>query len=188
MSWLYIIGVIIFAIVSNMNKAQKGKGKQKPAPGSMPTFGGGGADRKHKEQGSGFPAQGDYPPTVKRSLSSDGEQKYDDPSAFPDSEPYRYPTPNYETGEGVSQEQPRGEKVGDRAEEMYRNLDQMYSAFDEGEDNRPKRDSSSPARSRQAVSKNDSGIHPKQLQTGLIWAEILSPPYAKRPYGSRRRG
>lgn len=104
MSWIYIVAVIIFAIVSNVNKAAKNKPKGAPR-GGMPTFGGGqdnplrhnketDANGEQREQsGSGFPT-----PVATTS------REYDASPAFP--EPAYIPTPNYVSGEGMSLEQP----------------------------------------------------------------------------------
>ncbi|WP_410514464.1 hypothetical protein PaeBR_08760 [Paenibacillus sp. BR2-3] len=188
-SWVYIIAVILFAIVSNVNKANKGKRKQKPAPrGAMPTFGGGGfkGERKEKGQGSGFPAQGRlYPQTAEKSFSPRRETEYDASPAFP--EPARFPTPDYETGEGLSLEHPEDEGVLARTEKMQREFEQLHAAFDKlSAVDGSQQSSASAGVSAEASSSGYSGINAKQLQNGLIWAEILGPPRSRRPHSPRR--
>ncbi|MDQ0192636.1 hypothetical protein [Paenibacillus wynnii] len=192
MSWIYIIGVIVFAIVSNVNKAKKGSDNKKRAPrGAMPTFGGEGkdifakmrgymegeAERKPQAQGSGFPVPGKlHPQTPERPFSSPSVSEYN-------------ATPDYETGEGSSMEQPGGGSLETRIKEMDQELDRLYSAFNQisATDDIKENSPASTSRVMEASDKHTS-IHSKQLQNGLIWAEILSPPRSKRPFNSRREG
>jgi len=201
-SWIYIIGVIIFAIVSNVNKAQKGNGKQKNAPrGAMPTFGGEGKDvfskmrgymqpeaRKPEVQKSGFPVPGkSYSQTDERTPSAYETADYEASPAF--SESPLSPTPDYETGEGLSLERPGEERLETRMKDMDRDLDRLYSAFNKIStvDDNHLISNSSDGRSMQTKG-NSTTVTSKQLQNGLIWAEILSSPRSKRPFNSRREG
>ncbi|KGE18165.1 hypothetical protein [Paenibacillus wynnii] len=204
MSWIYIIGVIVFAIVSNVNKAKKGSDKKKQAPrGSMPTFGGEGkdvfskvrgymqpegAERKPEVQGSGFPVPGNLQsqPQV-RSFSSPVESGYDASPAFPESA--LFPSPDYETGEGSSMEQPGGESLETRIKDMDRELNRLHSAFNQISATDDSNGNSPAYTTRETnVSDKQTAVQSKQLQNGLIWAEILSPPRSKRPFNSRREG
>ena len=189
MSWIYIIAVIIFAIVSNVNKATKNKQKGTPRSG-MPTFGGGGdghpsrrSDDKERS-GSGFPAPVS---TSTRQYDPQQSQEYDASSAFP--EPAYIPTPNYVSGEGMSLEQPdERDGIEARTERMRRDLERRQAAFDGI-------DSSDTGKVKRNKNKNSSAPSTVQssfvdnrndLRNGLIWAEILGPPRSRKPHSSRR--
>lgn len=184
MSWIYIVAVIIFAIVSNVNKVAKNKQKGTSSSG-MPTFGGGGDDNplrrtkrsddnvngeRQDQTGSGFPAP---------------SREYDASPAFP--EPAYIPTPNYVSGEGMSLEQPEErDGIEARTERMRRDLELRQSAFDgidSSDSVKTKRNKNSPTpsaiQSGFADNRND-------LRNGLIWAEILGPPRSRKPHSSRR--
>lgn len=183
MSWIYIVAVIIFAIVSNVNKATKNKPKGAPR-GGMPTFGGGGEDRpvRHNkgtdasggQSGSGFPD----PTTI---LTRD----YDASPAFP--EPAYTPTPDYVTGEGVSLEQAEEDDgVEQRTQRMEEEVRRLQAAFDgiAGSDHKvTKGTKNASARSANQLNGTDSR---DALRNGVIWAEILGPPRARKPHSSRR--
>ncbi|WP_313639524.1 hypothetical protein, partial [Paenibacillus sp.] len=127
MSWIYIVAVIIFAIVSNVNKAAKNKPKG-ATRGGMPTFGGGEGNplRRNKDadengdqlepSSSGFPA-----PVTTTSL------EYDASPAFP--EPAYIPTPDYSTGEGMSLEY-ADDGVELRTQKMLEEVRRLQSTFD----------------------------------------------------------
>jgi len=210
-SWIYIIAVIIFAIVSNVNKAQKGKNKQKPTNrGGMPTFGGGGKDvftkrgymqsgddSRQGRQGSGFPSPDNLEPQAAgRSLRPRDEADY---NASPDvSEPPGFPAPDYQTGEGISQEQPWEGSIAARAERMQLELNRLHDDFDQASEaneltvagERRQRRSSAPGDALlqpQALKAPSAGLDPGQLQTGLLWAQILGPPRARKPHESFKK-
>jgi len=206
MSWIYIVGVIVFAILSNVKKAQKGNGQQKTSPrGGMPTFGGAGKDvfskmrgylqpdeeSNSKTQRSGFPAPGSlYQGTSQQSLSTLDDTEYYSSSAFPESA--LFPSPDYETGEGVSLEQTENESLESRINGMHKELDQISSTFNQiGATEGSKRGSTSSSKKAPNVMNttgNTNKVNANQLQNGLIWAEILGPPRSKRPYPTRRQG
>ncbi|WP_340004513.1 hypothetical protein MHH52_22465 [Paenibacillus sp. FSL K6-0276] len=182
MSWIYIIAVIIFAIVSNVNKAAKNKPKGTPR-GGMPTFGGGegnplrrnkDADGNGEQSGSGFPT----PVTT-------SSREYDASPAFP--EPAYIPTPDYVTGEGMSLEQAdERDGVELRTKKMQEELERLQSVFDgiAGADskktNKTKRSSAG-----STVQSNGTGSR-EELRNGVVWAEILGPPRSRNPHSSRR--
>ncbi|WP_339319408.1 hypothetical protein [Paenibacillus sp. FSL R10-2734] len=185
MSWIYIVAVIIFAIVSNVNKAAKNKPKGAPR-GGMPTFGGGqdnplrhnketDANGEQREQsGSGFPT-----PVATTS------REYDASPAFP--EPAYIPTPNYVSGEGMSLEQPdENDGVELRTKKMQEELERLQSVFDgiAGADSkRTKKTKNSATGS--TVQSNGTGSR-DDLRNGVAWAEILGPPRSRNPHSSRR--
>jgi hypothetical protein len=165
-SWIYIIAVIVFAILSNVNKAGKGKGQQKPR-GAMPTFGGGGVN-------------------TRKSLPRDQDTRSDAPPAFP--KPAAVPKPDYVSGEGVSMEQPGEEGAQARLDAMQREFEQLHSSFDKisGENGSKPEDSNTAGKRKTGASGSRAEVQSNQLQNGLIWAEILGPPRAVRPHHSRK--
>lgn len=191
MSWIYIIAVIIFAIVSNVNKATKNKPKGAP-PGGMPSFGGredqplrrnkradSNGDRQ-EESRSGFPAPSQ---SSSRPLMSEEKRVYEASPAFP--EPAYIPTPDYSTGEGMSLEH-ADDAVELRTQKMQEELQRLQSAFDgiQGTDSKRsiKTKNSPPAgvaQSKRTGSRNE-------LRNGVVWAEILGPPRARQPHSTRR--
>jgi hypothetical protein len=200
-SWIYIIAVILFAILSNVNKAGKNKRKGTPR-GGMPTFGGGDdnplrrtrrpgntLDGERQEQpgsGSGFPVPGSGSPRPSRQTTAQEVREYDASPAFPQSA--QFPTPEYETGEGLSLEQAEErDGVQERAERMQRELERLQTDFEGiagaadygstyGTDN-----PSGGSTVQRSFADNREG-----LRSGLIWAEILGPPRSRRPHSSRR--
>ena len=201
MSWIYIIAVIIFAIVSNVNKAQKGNRKSSKR-GAMPTFGGEGKDiftkmrgymqpeekNRPDVRGSGFPNPGAYAPTENRTYSSRDGSGNDNSPAFAESP--LMPSPDYETGEGLSMEYSGAESLDTRMKETDDELDRLYAAFNQigavEETGNPSRTASG-KKSTNASGKKSSGVDLSQLQAGLQWAEILGPPRSKRPYHSHKQ-
>ncbi|UQZ32937.1 hypothetical protein C2I18_04800 [Paenibacillus sp. PK3_47] len=204
-SLIYIAVVIIIGIISSMNKASKAKGKTTPR-GGMPTFGGGGeagplrrTARKEQDRdgkGSGFPDPAGNPSGTLRSENRGEEGEYE--AAPPWRESPFSPSPDYETGEGLSLEQAdeRDGGIQARTEAMQRELEQIEAAFDgmagadrsvrdhageydslKGSDR--KSAAASAARSGLTASRQD-------LQNGLVWAEILGPPRARQPHPTRR--
>lgn len=194
MSWIYIIAVIIFAIVSNVNKVMKNKQKGTPRSG-MPTFGGEGDNparrnkrsddtlngERQEQSGSGFPA----PATSSRQFIPQENREYDASPAFP--EPAYRPTPNYASGEGMSLEQPdERDGIEARTERMRQELEMRQAAFDgigSNDAGRSKKVKNPVAPS--TVPSNFSGNR-DELRNGLIWAEILGPPRSRKPHSSRR--
>lgn len=190
MSWIYIVAVIIFAIMSSANKAGKNK-KGNTRRGGMPTFGGGPDDRRPKTAGSresgnpvtseprasGFPA-----PPVRE------PEAWEPSPAFP--EPALSPSPDYESGEGTSYEQPEEDSVEIRQQRMKRELERVHRALDRistdmgGEGKGPQSPGNVPVSSRAP----HTAVSVKDLRSGVVWAEILGPPRARNPVGLRRHG
>ncbi|KWX70395.1 hypothetical protein [Paenibacillus jilunlii] len=196
-SLIYVAAIIIIAIISGLNKAGKNKGSSAPR-GGMPTFGGGdgyplnpgrrvkskpeyGGDTKER---SGFPVPGGSTAYPGQPAASRAEAEYDASPAWPESS--ERPSPDYETGEGLSLEQ-AGEEDGvqARAERMQRELERLHLQFDgaaAGADPGKKgaRPDSSPSGSREFAADR------KALREGLVWAEILGPPRSRQPRSYRR--
>lgn len=171
MSWIYIVAVIIFAIVSNVNKATKNKPKG-TTRGGMPTFGGGDGNRDRPEQsGSGFPT----PVTT-------SSREYDASPAFP--EPAYIPTPDYSTGEGISLEH-ADDGVELRTQRMQEEVRRLQSAFDGIAGADPKSKKTKSLSSDSDVQSNRTGNR-DELRNGVVWAEILGPPRARQPHSTRR--
>lgn len=183
MSWIYIVAVIIFAIVSNVNKATKNKPQGTPR-GGMPTFGGGGGqssrrnrdldedDERQERSGSGFPD----PTTI-------FSREYDASPAFP--EPAYSPSPDYMTGEGVSLEQ-ADDGVELRTQRMEAEVRRLQSAFDGIAGSDEKITNKSKSSSARATSQLNEVNNRDALRNGVIWAEILGPPRSRKPHSSRR--
>lgn len=207
-SLIYIAVVIVIAIISNVNKAGKNKTKTNTR-GGMPTFGGGGdgsplrrprtPDRlgDHEQpsrQGSGFPTPGAGGGSVYTSQSpmSYEEPGYDSSPVW--NEPAHMSSPDYETGEGVSLEQPEEDSVQIRTERMQRELERVRVSFDgmavaaDADSARSTGDvrgssavsAHSPVRRGLADSRED-------LRNGLVWSEILGPPRSRNPHSTRRQ-
>ncbi|WP_019909245.1 hypothetical protein [Paenibacillus sp. HW567] len=196
-SLIYVAVVIIVAIISSVNKAVRNKSKNTPG-GGMPTFGGGdGSLRRVRpverqpettppmRDSSGFPAPGDSFPS--RTAASAPESEYDASPAWSDAA--EFPSPDYETGEGMSLEQ-SGEEDGVRmrSERMQRELEVMQARFDGAAAAVP-----SSAGLEAAAASSDAAAGQasftggrEALRTGLVWAEILGPPRARQPHSSRR--
>lgn len=182
MSWIYIVAVIIFAIVSNVNKATKNKPKG-ATRGGMPTFGGGeenplrrnkdvdGSRDQTEQSSSGFPT----PVTT-----SSGE--YDASPAFP--EPAYIPTPDYSTGEGMSLEH-ANDGVELRTQRMQEEVQRLQSAFDKIAGADPKSKMTKSSSPDKAAMSNGTGNR-EELRNGVVWAEILGPPRARQPHSTRR--
>lgn len=200
-SLIYIAAIIVIAIISNRNKASK---KDKSAPrGGMPTFGGGDGNPLSRKQrpvrtltedrpvqsGSGFPVPGGERPWSGRPIMTEGTG-YEGSPAWAES-PLN-PTPDYETGEGLSLEQADdGDSVEARTKRMQQEMERLQSSFDGmavgkagNGDHTYINAAPAPAVSsdRRMAGRRDA------LQNGLIWAEILSPPRSRRPHPTRRQG
>lgn len=199
-SLIYIAVVIVIAIFSNMNKA--GKNKQKNAPrGGMPTFGGGGTlvlsavpgsrngtlrMKARPVRAAGFLFhESSYPgqPSV-----SYEEREYDSSPVWKES-PER-PSPDYDTGEGMSLEQSGEDSVQARTERMQRELERLQASFDGVADASEAWDAGTAGKSG-AVSARSAARHGladnrESLRNGLVWAEILAPPRSRKPHSSRR--
>jgi len=167
-SWIYIIAVIIFAILSNVNKAGKEKSKQKPR-GAMPTFGGGGLD-------------------TRRSSSESPESDYDTSSDLADSPSVPSHDYSYDSGEGTSMEQPGNDSVESRLRAMQQEFERLNKSFDKlGGENGYNYDSSDTIGKFKAGSTGSrADVQSRQLLNGLMWAEILSPPRSVSPHHSRK--
>ncbi|KAI7259606.1 hypothetical protein KC345_g10262 [Hortaea werneckii] len=205
-SLIYIAAIVLIAIFTNLNKASKNKGKTAPR-GGMPTFGGGGNEgnplRRSRvparsqgsgrpdRSGSGFP-QPDVSRTGSRQLeSSPGGRDYDTSPAWP--ERADSPSPDYETGEGMSLEQADDrDSVQARTDRMQRELERQQAAFDGMAAAVPSTGSVAPGEA-DKDSLAASGKHPlagnrEALRSGLLWAEILGPPRSRQPHSTRREG
>jgi hypothetical protein len=191
MSWIYIIGVIIFAIVSNVNKATKNKPKGAPR-GGMPTFGGGGDQpirrnqrpdvngERQEQSGSGFPT----PVTSSsRQFKPEESREYDASPAFP--EPAYKPTPDYMTGEGVSLEHADIE-VELRTRKMQEEVERLQNVFDGMADTDSRRTNKIKSPSAGSTVQSGGIGSREDLRNGIVWAEILGPPRSRNPHTSRR--
>lgn len=196
-SLIYVAVVIIIAIFSSVNKAAKNKGKGAPR-GGMPTFGGGDGSprrvrpderqpeaKRSSRDSSGFPAPGGVIPS--RPAMSDSGSEYDASPAWPDAP--ESPSPDYETGEGLSLEHSQYEDgVQMRSERMQRELERLQARYDGVGYAVP----SSAGAEAEAASAQVSAGQPKfaggreTLRTGLVWAEILGPPRSRQPHSTRK--
>ncbi|AIQ48779.1 hypothetical protein R70723_24885 [Paenibacillus sp. FSL R7-0273] len=201
-SLIYIAVIILIAIFTNVNKAAKNR-KKPNARGGMPTFGGGGDDQPQRRDrgpgpegsemrpaGSGFPAPDSGMPSRDRSFGEEHEHEL--APAWKESP--QVPTPDYETGEGMSYEQSgdQEDSVQARTERMERELKRLQAAYDgmaaygleKGTDGAVE----APENSRAAVSPLPGGAagSAQALRNGLVWAEILGPPRSRRPHSTRR--
>lgn len=198
-SWIYIIAVVLFAVISRLNKAGKNKSKG-PSRGGMPTFGGAndnplrGAKRpsdtldreRQATKGSGFPVPGnDFPQRNRQTMPSE-ERQYDASPAFPESA--QNPTPDYVTGEGMSLEQPEvRDGVKERTERMQRELERIQATFDGMAGAGSEKGAYEPKD--YAVGSIDQPYfkgNREELRQGLIWAEVLGAPRSKQPHSVRR--
>lgn len=200
-SIIYIVVIAVIAIFTNWNK-NKGKSSTR---GGMPTFGGGGegnplrrprvpaeaADSGRPERpGSGFPEPGGRRGASGRPDSASEEREYDASPAWP--EPAELPSPDYETGEGVSLEQTGSmDGVQARTERMQRELERLQTAFDGVAAAVPSTGAMSDAKGA-SPSQTGIGQHPlaqdrEALRSGLIWAEILGPARSRQPHVSVRK-
>ncbi|NGM81816.1 hypothetical protein G5B47_05270 [Paenibacillus sp. 7124] len=197
MSWIYVIAVIIFALVSQFNKTSKNKNRKGPR-GAMPPFGSGPGEGPLRRQGSGLPDRGGkaesqgsgFPAPVPSAQQAERTDEGREPGmapAFP--EPALFPTPDYETGEGASLEQPeeedgvevRQERMRRELERVHRALDRISSDMDSGGIGQD-----SAARSASAASASKLPSLDGDPRSGLVWAEILGPPRSRRSMNSRR--
>ncbi|MFF2909648.1 hypothetical protein [Paenibacillus sp. NPDC057934] len=192
MSWIYIVAVIIFAIVSNVNKANKTKGKGSP-PSGMPTFGGGGEDdnplrrvkRAMEQQGRAFPPPGTPAPRDTRELAREEEIE----ESFPmEREQQWIPGADTELGNESTLEQgEEQDSVDIRTEKMRQELERIHAVFDEmaGEPGPSVKYAAEPVSSG-TVSTPVLATSREDLRKGLMWAEILGPPRSKRPHAYRK--
>ncbi|MFC3745450.1 hypothetical protein [Paenibacillus sp. GCM10012306] len=193
MSWIYIVAVIIFAIVSNVNKANKTKGKGAP-PGGMPTFGGGDdsplrrVKRDVGQQGRTFPPPGAPVPRETRELARE-ERELEE--SFPmEREQQWIPGSDADTDTGNEMTVEQGEEldsVNARTEKMQQELERLHAVFDEmsGEPAPSVKHASEPVNAGMA-SRPVLATSREDLRKGLIWAEILGPPRSKRPHAYRK--
>jgi hypothetical protein len=153
--------VIAFGVISSL--MNKGKTKSKNTPSSMPTFGGSG----------------------ERSLlpSDSEEDDYDVDPRTPQSNREFYPSPDYDTGEGVSQMWAETKDKGqtDVQQDIYREPTKVDNVA-----KTPTNEWDAYANSDEETRKsNQSGIA-HQVVNGLIWSEVLGPPRAKRAFSKRK--
>lgn len=199
-SIIYIVVIAVIAIISNWNK---NKGKSAPR-GGMPTFGGGGegsplrrprapartADSGRPERpGSGFPEPGGLRGGSGRPDPAPEEREYEASPAWP--ERAELPSPDYETGEGMSMEQTGDmDGVQARTERMQRELERLHAAFDGVSAAVP---STGAVTAGEGTSPSQAGIQHslardrEALRSGLMWAEILGPPRSRQPHASVRK-
>lgn len=202
-SWIYIIVVVVFAVISRLNKAGKSKSKG-PSGGGMPTFGGGsdnplrGAKRpgdtqdreRQAQKGSGFPVPGNDLPQRNWQTMLSEERQYDASPAFPESA--QIPTPDYVTGEGMSLEQPEvRDGVKERTERMQRELERIQASFDgmAGAGSGSSSDNNAYEPQDYHAGSTDQPYfkgNREELRRGLIWAEVLGAPRSKQPHSVRR--
>ncbi|WP_342562448.1 hypothetical protein NST84_23005 [Paenibacillus sp. FSL R7-0345] len=202
-SLIYIAVIILVAIFTNVNKAAKNK-KKPNARGGMPTFGGGGDDPLPRRvrpsepdgrevrpaaSGSGFPAPAGS--ELSRDSSSYEEHEHELAPAWQESP--QTPTPDYETGEGMSYEQSADQEdsVQIRTERMERELRRLQAAYDGmatyGMDKSSDGTPAASERGEAGLSLPGGATDSRQaLRNGLIWAEILGPPRSRRPHSTRR--
>lgn len=196
MSWIYIVAVIIFALISNANKSGKRK-KGNSRRGGMPSFGSGpdensrrphgngGQEQPREARGSGFPLPSESSsPYGEEQRTEDGREA--SVPAFPESP--LDPSPDYDTGEGMSMEQPEEDGVEIRQERMRRELQRVHKALDRisndmgGDGAGPKSNVDGP----ESSTPSHSAVSPADLRKGVIWAEILGPPRSRNPLRTRR--
>ncbi|WP_042197583.1 hypothetical protein [Paenibacillus camerounensis] len=201
-SLIYIAVIILVAIFTNVNKAAKNK-KKPNASGGMPTFGGGGDDQPMRRDrrpgpdgsaarpaaaGSGFPSPDNGP------AASASSEQHEHELAPAWQEPPHVPTPDYETGEGMSYEQPgeQEDSVQVRTDRMQRELERLQAAYDViaayGLDEGAEGPVASLEHARAAASPlpGSAGGSRQALRNGLVWSEILGPPRSRRPHSTRR--
>lgn len=197
-SLIYIVAVILFAVISGLNKTKKQGGTGKPSGGGMPTFGGGGGERggpvlnrPNRPQGtagrgSGFPA-----PKTERSGTSSWEEP--SRSVRPAEPPERMgPSPDYETGEGVSLEQTedsvelRTRRMEEELRRVHASLDGISKFGDSLSESPQEKRNTRTRKPEPSTSSLRSVAEQEQLRSGLIWAEILGPPRSRRPHSMRR--
>ncbi|KTD88343.1 hypothetical protein [Paenibacillus etheri] len=182
MSWIYIVAVIIFAVVSNVNKAAKNKPKG-ATRGGMPTFGGGEENplRRNKD----VDGSGDHPEQSRSGFPTPvttSSREYDTSPAFP--EPAYIPTPDYTTEEGMSLEY-ADDGVELRTQKMQEEVRRIQAAFDGIAGADPKSKKTKSTSSDTAVQSNRTANR-DELRNGVVWAEILGPPRARQPHSTRR--
>lgn len=204
-SLIYIAALIIIAIITNVNKAAKNK-KKPNARGGMPTFGGGGDGPLRRPRrpgpagdaarpansGSGFPAPGGGVSASDRSPAPYETHEHELSPAWRESP--ESPTPDYETGEGMSLEQSvdREDSVQARTERMQRELERLQASFDgmAGSNKKESTGGAVAAREHGGVAavplRKGFADNRQALQNGLVWSEILGPPRSRRPHSTRR--
>ncbi|MBT2288120.1 hypothetical protein J7E73_03040 [Paenibacillus albidus] len=194
-SLIYIIAVILFAIVSNVNKAKKNKDKGNP-PSGMPTFGGGGDQplRRNLRRVGGQDSERSGLPVP--AADADGgsrrtpfEERRDTVTVSPPVWAERSASPDMETGEGVSYEHRQEEDgVEARIQSMKAEVERVNAVFDQVAGADPvlvPQDQGKPSGSagRRALTGDR-----ESLRNGLIWAEMLGPPRSRQSHFTRRQG
>lgn len=188
--WLVIAALGVISAITN-----KGKSKSKDKPSSMPTFGGSGErslrpippresdnsddrmeDRNQQEVYTHRDMDKHQPlPT----FESEGRSVMD----IPDFDKNFSPSPNYDTGEGVSQMWQ--DTMQDRNREMQRDIDRVTAALDKISAPSSK-EWNAYDNSDEELSQSYSSNITNQAVSGIVWSEILGPPRAKRPYSNRK--
>jgi hypothetical protein len=159
-SYIWIL-VIAFGVISSI--MNKGKAKSKNTPSSMPTFGGSG----------------------ERSLlpNRSEEDDYDSNPRTPMNHREFSPSPDYDSGEGVSQmwAEPKEKRQFDTQQDINRETTRLDNVA-----TTPSNEWDAYANNDEETRKsNQSGIA-HQAVNGLIWSEILGPPRAKRSFSKRK--
>ncbi|OAB33956.1 hypothetical protein [Paenibacillus glacialis] len=153
MDYIWLVIVALGVISSLINK---GKTKSKDNPSSMPTFGGNG--------------ERSLQPRPITSESDDTNRNFS-------------PSPDYETGEGVSQMW--NDTMQERNYDMQQDIDRVTAAFDDIS-GPPSKEWNAYDNSDEELRQSESSRGTNQVVNGVIWSEILGPPRAKRPYNNRQ--
>lgn len=178
---LYFVAIIAFAIFSFV-KTRSVKKKAGGQPSGMPTFGGNGDTKKRwfnePERTSAEP--GSLDDTQRR--YREAQQRYDDSDTSEN-------TPGYEDSAtrstSYTQEPALPKRIISNQSEVEKRLDEMHKDIQA-------RSMHLNAGSRVTIEELDSettsrnSIGSEELQKGVLWAEILGEPRAKRPFNHRK--
>lgn len=199
-SILYIVVIAVIAVISNWNK---NKGKSARAAACLPLAAGAKGVRcaapvlppgqriagALNVRAADFRSPG-APGNSGRPDPAPEEREYDASPAWP--ERAEQPSPDYETGEGMSMEQTGDmDGVQARTERMQRELERLQAAFDGMAAAVPSTGTMT-AGEGASSSQAGTGQHPlvqdrEALRSGLMWAEILGPPRSRQPHASVRK-
>ncbi|WP_151735893.1 hypothetical protein [Paenibacillus tengchongensis] len=212
-SWIYIIAVIIFAIVSNRSKLGKPKGGPSPR-GGMPTFGGDDREPARSPRRSGQSGS----PEGRASGFPQPSQRHGRPEPHQSAEP---PVPRRDDGSGRPERpgptlwteraedsasggaeglpfEPDGsgeDDVAARTAQMQREFERLQAAFD-GTAGKARPGAPVPGdapaaagadAAEPAAARSGLAGDRASLRSGVIWAEILGPPRSRSPHSTRRQ-
>ncbi|AJS57701.1 hypothetical protein UB51_03440 [Paenibacillus sp. IHBB 10380] len=179
MNIIWLIAVIGFAIYSAIGN--KNKPKQGDKTSGMPTFGGP-REVVERPARSNDDKRDEYPSTSSTTMEMDDRHFTDVPEYHSSS------SSEYESGEGVSQmwqESSLEDSMEGRQQMMQNDINRVTAALDkiaggdaQGEDAYRLSDDS--------LNRQSEVYNAEHLRTGVVWAEILGPPRAKRAYVSRK--